>query len=109
MRSFTNKVTFAAAALLTALAIPSLAQPVASGPDDTTQSASAPRPVTKAEERKQARAARRAERKAARAKNAAELKKLESNGYRPAVNDPNYPQDLQNAEKKANGAVGASQ
>jgi hypothetical protein len=65
--------------------------------------------MTKAEQKKQAKAERRAARKAARAKNAAQLKQLESNGYRPAVNDPNYPQDLQNAEKKANGAIGASQ
>ena len=45
-------------------------------------------------------AQRKAEHKAARAKNNAELKKLEDAGYKPAANDPNYPQNLQNAEKK---------
>ena len=65
--------------------------------------------MTKAEQKKQAKAQRKAERKAAHAKNAAELKKLEDNGYRPTMNDPNYPQNLQNAQKKANAAAGASQ
>ena len=35
----------------------------------------------------------------------AELKKLEQNGYQPSAPDPHYPQDIQNAEKKAAGAV----
>ncbi|GAB7540019.1 hypothetical protein BGC_62440 [Burkholderia sp. 3C] len=39
--------------------------------------------------------------KAAHDKKIAELKKLEATGYQPAAKDPNYPQDLQNAEKKA--------
>ncbi|WP_017923445.1 hypothetical protein [Burkholderia glumae] len=64
---------------------------------------------SKAEKRKQARAQHKAERKAARAKNSAELKKLEDNGYKPAANDPNYPQDLQNAEKRAAGAASSGQ
>ena len=43
-----------------------------------------------------------AERNEARAKKNAELKKLEAAGYQPGrVNDRNYPQDLQDAEKKA--------
>jgi hypothetical protein len=41
-------------------------------------------------------------RKEARAKKNAELKKLEDAGYNPAArDDTNYPQDIQNAEKKA--------
>ncbi|MCS6457003.1 DUF4148 domain-containing protein, partial [Burkholderia thailandensis] len=63
--------------------------------------------AAKSQARKAARAQRKAEHKAARAKNNAELKKLEDAGYKPAANDPNYPQNLQNAEKKA--GIGASQ
>ncbi|SOE45879.1 hypothetical protein SAMN05446927_0088 [Caballeronia arationis] len=38
------------------------------------------------------------------------MKKLEDAGYNPAkANDPNYPQDLQNAQKKAGVGAGASQ
>jgi hypothetical protein len=37
------------------------------------------------------------------------LKKLEDAGYQPSRNDPNYPTDLQNAEKKAGVGQGASQ
>ncbi|WP_118179738.1 DUF4148 domain-containing protein [Paraburkholderia phosphatilytica] len=66
------------------------------------QAASTPRPKTTKAERKAAR-------KQARAKKNAELKKLEANGYSPSRNDPNYPQNLQNAEKKAGVGQGASQ
>lgn len=38
----------------------------------------------------------------------AELKKLEQSGYQPSSQDPHYPQDIQNAEKKATGGAGAS-
>ncbi|RAS22313.1 DUF4148 domain-containing protein [Paraburkholderia bryophila] len=38
-----------------------------------------------------------------RAAKKAELKTLEKNGYQPSADDPHYPQDIQNAEKKANG------
>jgi hypothetical protein len=54
-------------------------------------------------------AQRKAARKQARAKKNAELKKLEDAGYRPSHNDPNYPTDLQNAQKKAGVGQGASQ
>ncbi|MEZ0602847.1 DUF4148 domain-containing protein [Paraburkholderia sp. IW21] len=54
-------------------------------------------------------AQRKAARKQARAKKNAELKQLESNGYNPARKDPNYPQDLQNAQKKAGMGAAASQ
>ena len=55
-------------------------------------------------------AQKKAARKEARAKKNAELKKLEDAGYNPArANDPNYPQDIQNAQKKAGVGAGASQ
>ncbi|WP_345816394.1 DUF4148 domain-containing protein [Paraburkholderia sp. PREW-6R] len=43
-----------------------------------------------------------------RASTKADLKKLEQNGYKPEAQDPNYPSDIQNAEKKANGGPGAA-
>lgn len=111
MRFSTSKLTLAAAtaAFLIGAAAPVFAQTAASAPDATAQAAPASQPLTKAEQKKQARAKRKAERKAARAKKNAELKKLEQNGYNPSLSDPNYPQNLQNAEKKANAAAGASQ
>jgi len=48
-------------------------------------------------------------RKQARARKNAELKKLEENGYNPAArSDLNYPENLQNAQKKAGSASPAS-
>jgi hypothetical protein len=46
---------------------------------------------------------RTADAKAARAKNKAELSKLEKNGYDPSSQQADYPNNIQNAEKKANG------
>lgn len=80
-----------------------------SSDSSATDSTSASAPATKAQQKAQKKAARKAARKQARAKNTAELKKLESNGYHPAENDPNYPTNLQNAEKKANAGQAASQ
>lgn len=55
-------------------------------------------------------AQRKQARKDARARRNAELSKLEKNGYNPATgNDANYPEDIQNAEKKANAGQSASQ
>ncbi|KIG10596.1 DUF4148 domain-containing protein [Caballeronia concitans] len=76
------------------------AAPVSHAQDasDTTQAA----PQTKAQ--------KKAARKEARAKKNAELKKLEAAGYNPARrDDASYPQDLQNAQKKAGIGQGASQ
>ncbi|ALE59363.1 hypothetical protein SCB29_30705 [Paraburkholderia sp. SIMBA_055] len=70
------------------------AQPGATGASSTAK-------PTKAE--------RKAARKQARAKKNAELKKLEDAGYQPSRNDPNYPDDLQKAQKKAGIGTGASQ
>jgi hypothetical protein len=44
---------------------------------------------------------RKAQRKAARAKKNAELKTLEKNGYQPGGDLTDYPQNLQNAERRA--------
>lgn len=44
---------------------------------------------------------RKAQRKAARADRTAEVKQLENNGYKPGKDQANYPQDIQNAERKA--------
>ncbi|MEM5313788.1 DUF4148 domain-containing protein [Paraburkholderia sp. JHI869] len=112
MRSITSKLSLAAAsaAFLLGVAAPSFAQDAASAP--AAAAAAASQPLTKeqkAQAKAQAKAQRKAERKQARAKNNAELKKLEDAGYKPALNDPNYPQNLQDAQKKANAAAGASQ
>jgi hypothetical protein len=45
---------------------------------------------------------KKAQRKEARAKKNAELKQLEQNGYNPAGEQTNYPQNLQNAQAKIN-------
>ncbi|CAB3789418.1 hypothetical protein LMG28614_02878 [Paraburkholderia ultramafica] len=58
---------------------------------------------------KPTKAERKAAHKEARAKKNAELKKLEDAGYQPAANDPNYPNKLQQAEKKAGVGAAASQ
>lgn len=80
------------------VALPSYAQNAGSTATDATQAA----PTTKAQ--------KKAARKQARAKKNAELKKLEDAGYNPSrANDPNYPEDLQKAQKKAGIGAGASQ
>ncbi|KAA1011444.1 DUF4148 domain-containing protein [Paraburkholderia panacisoli] len=96
-------VLLASASLGIGAVTPTLAQNDASGVGNAAalEGASSAKP-TKAE-RKQAR-------KEARAKKNAELKKLEDAGYQPGrANDQNYPQDLQNAQKKAGIGQGASQ
>jgi hypothetical protein len=45
-------------------------------------------------------ATRKAQRKQARAKNNAELKKLESAGYKPSGDQTNYPDNMQGAVRK---------
>ena len=106
MRNQIRKFTLAAtaAAFLFGSAAPVFAQT-----DASSAPAASDAKAAKREARKAARAQRKAEHKAARAKNTAELKKLEDAGYKPAANDPNYPQNLQKAEKKAGEAAGASQ
>jgi Domain of unknown function (DUF4148) len=48
-------------------------------------------------------AQKKAESKTRRAKKNAELSQLQKNGYNPAGNQTNYPQNLQNAQQKAAG------
>ncbi|CAN0628622.1 conserved exported protein of unknown function [Burkholderia multivorans] len=114
MRACVRKLTLitTTAAFLVGVTAPVFAQTDASAPVAVTPPASDTKAAAKAakkQARAKARVQRRAERKAARAKNAAELKKLEATGYYPARNDPNYPEKLQNAEKKLNAPAGASQ
>ncbi|MFM0653540.1 hypothetical protein [Paraburkholderia sediminicola] len=99
---FTKKVNL----ILLSLALFSCLEGPASAqtPTQTTIASSAP-----AAQSAPTKAERKAARKQVRAKKNAELKKLEANGYSPSRNDPNYPQDLQNAEKKAAAGNGASQ
>jgi hypothetical protein len=75
---------------------------------ESTGAASQATPLTKAEKKE----ARKQARKEARAKKNAELKKLNESGYSPSRNNyTQYPQNLQDAEKKAGAgaAAGASQ
>ena len=95
-------VLLASGALMLSSVVPALAQSSGSSATDSTAASAS---STKAQRKAQQKAAR----KQARAKNTAELKKLESNGYQPSQNDPNYPQNLQNAQKKANAGQAASQ
>ncbi|OAJ54854.1 hypothetical protein A6V36_08405 [Paraburkholderia ginsengiterrae] len=94
---------FAIAAMAAGAVVPAMAQD-ASG----TAAATAANPAA-ASSAKPSKADRKAARKKARAKKNAELKKLEDAGYKPSSNDPNYPTDLQNAQKKAGIGQGASQ
>lgn len=71
--------------------------------NDAAAGAMASSPTPTKAQRKQAR-------KEARAKKNAELKKLEDAGYQPGrASDPNYPQDIQDAEKKAGIGQGTNQ
>ncbi|KAE8758994.1 MULTISPECIES: DUF4148 domain-containing protein [Paraburkholderia] len=98
-------VLFASVVLSVASVAPAFAQSGGSAPAADEAAAATPSAASKAA----AKAQRKAARKQARAKKNAELKQLESNGYNPARNDPNYPTDLQNAQKKAAAAAAASQ
>ncbi len=99
--SIQQKIVVAAtAAFFVGAGIPAFAQTAASAPDNGAAMA-APASVSKADQKKQAKAQQKQARKEARAKKNAELKKLEDAGYRPGQNSPNYPEDLQNAQKKA--------
>ncbi|HEX3634564.1 MAG TPA: DUF4148 domain-containing protein [Paraburkholderia sp.] len=76
------------------------------GPAGDDADAAKPVPASKAATTK---AERSAAAKQRRAKKNAELKQLESNGYNPSRNNPDYPTDLQNAQKKAGIGAAASQ
>ena len=93
----TTRVTALAAAA--SIVIAALTAPVAMA-QSTDTAASTPKQVQKAQ--------RKAAHKANRAKKNAELKTLEKNGYQPGSNQNNYPQNVQDAEKKAATAKAAS-
>jgi hypothetical protein len=100
-------VLLASGALMICAVAPAMAQSAsdASSNDNTTGTAKPASPQnaqTTKEQRKEAR-------KEARAKKNAELKKLEDAGYQPSKDDPSYPKNLQNAEKKAGIGAAASQ
>ncbi|ABE33863.1 hypothetical protein DR64_4452 [Paraburkholderia xenovorans LB400] len=84
IRLFSARVSAVAALISVAFVFSPLAD--AQGTDT---SASSPKQV------------RKAQRKAARANRTAELKQLESNGYKPGKDQADYPQDIQNAERKS--------
>jgi uncharacterized lipoprotein YajG len=98
-------VWLASAALMTGVAAPAFAQSSSSSATGDTATAA----MAASSTAKTTKAQRKEARKQARAKKDAELKKLEDAGYHPSQNDPNYPQDLQDAEKKAGIGQGASQ
>jgi hypothetical protein len=100
-------VLLASGALMIGAVTPAMAQSASgtSSNDNATETAK-PAPTqnvtTTKEQRKEAR-------KEARAKKNAELKKLEAAGYQPSKDDPSYPKNLENAEKKAGIGAAASQ
>src|ERR1700712_227867 len=85
----------AALALVVSVATAGLTAPVAMAQTADT-AASTPKQVQKPQ--------KKADRKAARAKKNAALKDLEKNGYNPSGDQTNYPQNIQNAEKKSAAA-----
>jgi membrane-bound lytic murein transglycosylase B len=93
------RIRMAALALVVSVATAGMTAPVAMA-QTTDTAASTPKQVQKAQ--------RKADRKAARTKKNAELKDLEKNGYNPAGDQTNYPQNIQNAEKKSAAAKAAS-
>jgi Tfp pilus assembly protein PilV len=89
------RIRMAALALVVSVAAAGLSAPVAMA-QTSDAAASTPKQVQKAQHK--------AERKAARAKKNAELKDLEKNGYQPGGDQTNYPQNIQDAEKKSAAA-----
>jgi hypothetical protein len=89
------RIRMAALALVVTVAAAGLTAPVAMA-QTSDAAASTPKQTQKAQ--------RKAERKAARAKKNAELKDLEKNGYQPGGDQTNYPQNIQDAEKKSAAA-----
>jgi hypothetical protein len=100
MKAF--KTVLAAALFAVTFAVPgAFAQPQPAGEASNVVAASQANPASMTKAQKKA--ASKAARKEARAKKNAELKKLESAGYKPGGYDPNYPESAQGAERKAAG------
>ncbi|CAG9260176.1 hypothetical protein [Paraburkholderia unamae] len=99
----TLKVALAAVLMTVMFGVPGVfaqGQQASDAANAVAQGQANPASMTKAQKK----AARKAARKEARAKKNAELKKLESAGYKPGGYDPNYPESAQGAERKAAGA-----
>ena len=105
MKSFAIKQIMLGLAV-TAMVAGSIPLAAAQSASDATAATAQPDMASSA---KPTKAERKAASKQARAKKNAELKKLEDAGYNPSRNDPNYPTNLQNAQKKAGVGTGASQ
>jgi hypothetical protein len=88
-----------AVAAIASMVILDLAAPLAMA-QGVDVGASTPKQVQKSQ--------RKAARKAARGKNNAELKTLEQNGYQPGMDQAKYPENVQDAERKAAATKGAS-
>ena len=88
------RIRMAAMALVVSVSIAGLTAPSAMAQTAASDMGAS---TTKQEQKAQ----RKAARKAARAKKNAELKELEKNGYQPGGDQTNYPQNIQNAQKKA--------
>jgi hypothetical protein len=106
MKGISRKLTLLLAIASFATATVSFSAYAQNDSSSSTGDAAAQQPASGA---KTTKAQRKAARKQARAKRTAELKKLEANGYKPSQDDPSYPQNLQNAQKKAGIGQGASQ
>lgn len=100
-------VLLASGALMAGVVAPAIAQSGGGGAsnDNTTETEKpvAPKHV------KTSKADRKEARKEARAKKNTELKKLEATGYKPSENDVKYPNNIENAQKKAGIGQAASQ
>jgi len=102
-------VLLASVVLSVASAAPVFAQTGGAGGSPAPADANAANAMAASKPAATTKAERKAARKQAREKKNAELKALEAHGYQPSRNDPNYPTDLPNAQKKAGIGAGASQ
>lgn len=99
----TFKRTAAAFALTSLFSIFASAHPVTASGQPATAS-----PPHAASGKAAVKAERKQQRTEARARKNAELKKLEGTGYRPGESDPDYPQNIEKAEKKSDQATSPS-
>jgi hypothetical protein len=102
-------VLLASVVLSVACVAPAFAQAGGGGGGAAGPNSDAAKPTAASKAAATTKAERKAARKEARAKKNAELKQLEAHGYQPSRNDPNYPTDIQNAQKKAGIGAAASQ
>ena len=102
-------VLLASLVLSVACAAPAFAQTGGGGGGPAGADSDAAKPMAASKPAATTKAERKAARKQAREKKNAELKELEAHGYQPSRNDPNYPTDIQNAQKKAGIGAAASQ